>query len=43
MIYRDALKESILKREEMKNIEINNVLQARQEGITLLRSKVSNK
>jgi hypothetical protein len=40
LIYREALKETILKREEMINKEMNQVLQARQEGLVLLKSKV---
>ena len=42
LIYREALKESVLKREEMININLNQILVARQEGIALLRSKVEN-
>jgi hypothetical protein len=40
LIYREVMKESILKREEMINVNLNQILLARQEGITLLRSKV---
>ena len=39
--YKNALKDSILTRKEMKGIAMNDILHARTEGIALLRSKVS--
>jgi len=42
LLYRKALKECILNRNEMKGTTINNVLHARTEGIELLRTKVSS-
>jgi len=41
LLYKKALKNHILTRKEMKGITINDVLHARIEGITLLRSKVA--
>jgi hypothetical protein len=41
LLYRKALKNQILIREEMKGITMMDVLHARTEGIALLRSKVS--
>ena len=38
--YRNALKERILLRGELKGVDIKRILQAREEGIKLLRSKV---
>ena len=40
LLYRKALKERILLREELKDIDIKRILQAREEGIKLLKSKV---
>jgi len=40
LLYRKALKEPILLREELKGVDIKRILQAREEGIKLLRSKV---
>ena len=40
MLYRDALKNRILLRGELKGIDIKSALQAREEGLHLLRSKV---
>ncbi len=40
MLYRDALKNRILLRGELKGIDIKRALQAREEGLHLLRSKV---
>jgi hypothetical protein len=40
MIYRNALSEVILKREEMKGIDIRRVLQAREEGLKLLKANL---
>lgn len=39
--YKNALKDCILTRKEMKGFAMNDVLQARAEGIALLRSRVS--
>jgi len=38
--YRDALKAKVLKRTEFEGIQIKAVLQAREEGIRLLRNKI---
>jgi hypothetical protein len=40
LLYRNVLKERILLREELKEIDIKRILQAREEGIKLPRSKV---
>jgi hypothetical protein len=40
LLYRNALKDRILLREELKAVDIKRILQAREEGIKLLRSKV---
>ena len=40
LLYRKALKDRILLREELKDIDIKRILQAREEGIKLLKSKV---
>jgi hypothetical protein len=40
LLYRKALKNHILTRKEMEGITINDVLHARIEGITMLRSKI---
>jgi len=40
LLYKNALKNHILHRREMKGITINDILHARTEGIALLRSKV---
>jgi hypothetical protein len=40
LLYRKAVKERILLREELKGVDIKRILQAREEGIKLLRSKV---
>ena len=42
LLYRKALKERILPREELKGVDIKRILQAREQGIKLLRSKVSS-
>ncbi len=42
LLYRKALKNHILIRKEMEGITMNDVLHARSEGITLLRSKVTS-
>jgi hypothetical protein len=41
LLYRKALKERILSREELKGLDVKHILQAREQGIKLLRSKVS--
>ena len=41
LLYRKALSDSILKREELKGTDLRRVLHAREEGITLLRAKVN--
>jgi hypothetical protein len=43
LLYRNALKNHILVREELKGITMIDMLHARTEGIKLLRSKVFNK
>ena len=40
LLYRKALKERILLREELRGVDIKRILQAREEGIKLLKSKV---
>ncbi len=40
LLYRNALKDHILSRKELNGVDIKLVLQAREEGIKLLRSKV---
>jgi hypothetical protein len=40
MIYRNALSKVILKREELKGIDIRRVLQAREEGLKLLKANL---
>jgi hypothetical protein len=40
LLYRKALKERILLREELKGVDIKRILKAHEEGIKLLRSKV---
>jgi len=40
LLYRNALKERILVREELKGVDVKHILQAREQGIKLLRSKV---
>ncbi len=42
LLYRKALKNHILNRKEMKGTTMNDILHARSEGITLLRSKVTS-
>jgi len=42
LLYKNALKNKILKRKEMEKITMIDVLHARTEGIALSRSKVSN-
>jgi len=42
LLYRKALKNHILNRKEMEEATMNDVLHARSEGITLLRSKVTS-
>jgi len=42
LLYRKALKNNILIRKEMEGTTMNDVLHARSEGITLLRSKVTS-
>jgi len=39
-LYKNALKNHVLNRKEMEGIKINDILHARAEGISLLRSKV---
>ena len=39
-LYRIALKDRILLREELKDVDIKRILQAREEGIKVLKSKV---
>ncbi len=43
LLYKTALKNHILNRKEMEGIKIMDVLRARADGISLLRSKVSLK
>lgn len=43
LLYRDALKEMILKRDDLQGIDIKTILQAREEGIKLLKENVLNK
>ena len=40
-LYRDALKEVVLKRKELGGVEIKRILKAREEAIVLLKSKVA--
>ena len=40
LLYRKALQEHILLREEMQGVDIKRILKAREEGIKLLKSKV---
>ena len=40
LLYRNALKDRILLREELRDVDIKRILQAREEGIKVLRSKV---
>ena len=40
LLYRNALKDYILSRKELNGVDIKHVLQAREKGINLLRSKV---
>ena len=40
LIYRQALKDAILARQEMQKVDIKRVLHAREEAILLLKSKV---
>lgn len=40
LLYRKALKERILLRGELKGVDIKRILQAREDGIKLLKSKV---
>ena len=40
LLYRKAVEEHILTRNEMKGIDMKTVLHAREEGIALLKSKV---
>jgi len=40
-LYRQALNDSVLKRDEMRGVQLKRILQAREEGIELLKSKVS--
>ena len=39
-LYRQALNDRVLKRDEMQEVQLKQVLQAREEGIELLKSKV---
>ena len=39
-LYRQALKDSILQRDELKGVDIKRILHAREDGLTLLRSLV---
>ena len=41
MIYRNALSEIILKREELKRVDIKGILHAREEGLKLLKKNLS--
>ena len=41
LLYRNALKNQISLREELKAVDLKHILQAREEGIKLLRSKIS--
>ena len=40
LLYRNALKDRIFLREELRGVDIKPILQAREEGIKVLRSKV---
>lgn len=40
LIYRNALKEDILKREEFGDVGLKTVLMAREQGLALLKSKL---
>jgi len=40
LLYRNALKDRILKRRELHSVQMKTVLQAREEGLALLRSKI---
>ncbi len=40
LLYRNALKDSILERDELRAVQIKTVLQAREEGLALLKSKI---
>lgn len=40
LIYRNALKESVLHREELSGVDVKRILQAREKGLALLRSKI---
>lgn len=40
MLYRNALKDEILNRDELKEVTIKTILQAREEGLVLLKEKV---
>ncbi len=41
LLYRNALKKQICLREELKAVDLKHILQAREEGLKLLRSKIS--
>ena len=41
LLYRQALKDVILAREELQGIELKRVLQAREEGVALLRAHIT--
>ncbi len=40
LIYRNALKDRILKREELRSVQLKTILQAREEGLVLLKSHI---
>ncbi|HZX10486.1 MAG TPA: hypothetical protein VFG01_06005, partial [Acidobacteriota bacterium] len=42
LIYRNALKDHILKRKEMEGVEILKILHAREEGLHLLKKNIQN-
>ena len=42
LLYRNALKDRILLREELGGVDIKRILHAREEGIKLLKSKIKN-
>lgn len=42
LLYRKALKDHILKRKEMKGVEISQILHAREQGLKLLKKNIGN-
>jgi hypothetical protein len=40
LLYRNTLKDRILKREEFQNVEMKTILRAREEGLALLKAKI---